>query len=97
MALDYAATSALMGNQGFRDRIKIGCLKYADYITNEGPSVNAHWTRLKWAQMTLSSPESAVQQIMPLVVMDAQTQLDGDAITDAALQPVIESAVNKLM
>jgi hypothetical protein len=97
MALDYASTAALMANQAFRDRVKIACLKYADYITNEGPGVNAHWTRLRWAQMCVGSPENGVQQIMPLLVMDAQVQLDGDAIIDTALQSSVEIAINKLM
>ena len=47
--------------------------------------------------MVFNSPESAVQQIMPILVMDPQVQLDGEDITDAALQPVVEAAINKLM
>ena len=97
MALDYADTSRLMGNQSFRDRVKIACMKFADYISNEALAVPAHWTRLRWAQMVFNSPESAVQQIMPILVMDPQVQLDGEDITDAALQPVVEAAINKLM
>jgi hypothetical protein len=97
MALDYASTAALMTNQAFRDRVKIACLKYADYVTNEGPGVTAHWTRLRWAQMCVGSPENAVQQIMPLLIMDGQVQLDGDAIIDNALQTSVETVINKLM
>jgi hypothetical protein len=97
MALSYADTSALMGNQPFRERVKIACLKFADYISNEAPNVTAHWTRIRWAQMCFGSADNAMQQIMPLIVMDGQVQLDGEAITDQALQPVVENAINKLM
>ncbi len=97
MALDYAASAALMANQAFRDKVKIACLKYADYILNEGPGVQGHWSRLRWAQMAFGGPDNAVMQIMPLLIMDGQVQLDADQITDTALQTAVETAINKML
>lgn len=95
MALDYAQSAALMMNTAFRDRIKVACLKYADYIKDEAPSTPAHNTRLKWSQETMISPDTSVARITPIVVMDAQVQEQGDAITDANLQTVVETAINE--
>lgn len=97
MALDYAATAALMSDTSFRDRVKVSCLKYAEYIMDEGPSVDAHWSRIRWAQDTLFNPDNTVTKIIPLVVLDPAVQADGNAITDAALQPVVEIVINKMM
>lgn len=97
MALDYAASAELMKDQAFIDRVKVACLKYADFILNEQPSTPAHSTRIRWAQSTTESPDHAAQTITPPVVMDAQVQTDGAAITDAALQTTVETTINRLM
>jgi hypothetical protein len=97
MALDYAATAALMVNNAFRDRIKVACLKYATYIFDETASTPAHSTRIRWAQQTTAVPDATVTTITPTVCMDAKVQEDGDAITDAELQTSVETSVNKLL
>ena len=97
MALDYAATAALMSDTMFKERVKVSCLKYAEYIMNEGPGVDAHWSRIKWAQDALFGPDVTVNKIIPLVVLDPAVQSDGAAITDGALQPVVEIVINKMM
>ena len=101
MALDYAQSAALMSNAAFRDRAKVGCLKYADYILAEAITVPAHSTRLKWAQAVYRNPDSEAQQIMPGLVMDPKVQdagvdADGNSnITDPDLQSAVEATVNK--
>jgi len=97
MALDYAASAELMKDGAFIDRVKVACLKYADFILNEAPNVPAHSTRIRWAQTTTESPDHAAQTLAPPVVMDAQVQQDGAAITDAALQSSVETTINRLM
>src|SRR5262245_43491309 len=97
MALDYAQSAALMQDTAFRERVKVGCMKYADYIVAEAANVPAHNTRYRWAQATMLSPDSAAQTIMPTVVMQDQVQQQGAAISDADLQTVVEVSVNKLM
>ena len=97
MALDYAASAALMKDGAFIDRVKVACLKYADFILNEQPSTPAHSTRIRWAQSTTESPDHAAQTVTPPVVMDGQVQQDGAAITDAALQTTVETTINRLM
>lgn len=97
MALTYTASADLMKDGVFIDRVKVACLKYADFILNEAVSTPAHSTRLRWAQTTTESPDHAAQTLTPPVVMDGQVQTDGAAITDAALQTTVETVINRLM
>jgi hypothetical protein len=97
MALDYAASDALMNDATFKGRVKCACLKFADYILGEAPNVPAHNTRVKWANNTVTSPDAAATRTTPTVVMDAAVQDAGATITDAALQTAVETAINKLL
>jgi hypothetical protein len=97
MALTYEQSADLMNDQTFRGRIKVACLKYADYISGEAAATPAHVTRQKWAQQTFAMPDAAAGQITPTVVMDAAVQQDGAAVTDAVLQSATENAINKMM
>jgi hypothetical protein len=97
MALTYAESNALMKDQEFQGRIKVACLKYADSIVGEPTGTAAHNTRLKWAQTCFQGPDMVANQVQPPVVMDAEVQADGAAITDIALQVTVETVVNKLM
>jgi hypothetical protein len=97
MALTYEQTYALTADPIFRGRVSVGLVHFADYITAEPASTPAHSTRYKWAQTTLVSPDIAVQQTINTIVNDAAVQQEGAAITDAALQGVVETAVNKLL
>jgi hypothetical protein len=97
MALTYEETFALIGDAVFRGRVSVACVHYADYITTETPTTPAHSTRYKWAQNTLVAPDIAVSQVINTVVNDTAVQADGAAITDAALQSVVETSVNKLL
>lgn len=97
MALDYAATAALIMDDAFRSRVKVACLKFATYISDEAANVPAHATRIKWSQTTLANPDASTTQVTPVVVMDVEVQQYGAEITDAALQTAVETTVNKLI
>ena len=97
MAMSYAESAALMADQAFRDRIKVACLTYANYIVGEAANVPAHNTRIKWAQQTLVAPDVAAGVVLPTVVMDAAVQDQGANIDDPGLQSATENAVNKLI
>jgi hypothetical protein len=97
MALDYAQSAALMMDPDFRNRVKVACLKYSTYILDEPANTPAHNTRIKWAQNTVAAPDSAAQQVVQPVVMDAQVQADGATIADANLQTSVETTINKML
>ena len=86
-----------MTDQTFRGRIKVSCLHFAAYILGEDVTTPAHSSRVRWAQSVAASADMVASQIQPMVVMDAQVQTDGAAITDAALQTSVETTVNKLL
>jgi hypothetical protein len=95
--MTYEETFQLMRDQIFRGRVSVACTKFASYIADEAPSVPAHPTRYKWSMATLGNPEGATAQVIPTVVWDAAVQQDGAAVTDAALQTAVETAVAKLI
>jgi hypothetical protein len=95
MAIDYVTSAGLMIDNEFNGRVKIACLHFASYITDEDVSVPAHTTRMKWAQDTTQNPVRSVDLIMPILIMDAKVQEFGGAITDADLQAAVETSVNK--
>ena len=95
--MTYEDTYQLMRDQIFRGRVSVACTKFASYIADEAPTVPAHPTRYKWSMATLGNPEGATAQVMPTVVWDAAVQQDGPAVTDAALQTAVETAVAKLI
>lgn len=97
MALSYEESAALMTDQAFRGRIKVACIKFADFIQLEAASEAAHNTRVKWAHNALAQPEAAAQQVAPVVVMDPSVQESGADVTDAALQSAVEASVNKML
>src|SRR5262245_7222378 len=95
MAIDYAASAALMSDADFNGRSRIACLKYANYIHGEDPTTPAHVTRTRWAQATVQDPFLSVNQIMPILIMDDKVQAAGGAITDPDLQIAVETSINK--
>src|SRR5262245_1420719 len=97
MALTYEQSAALMVDPTFTDRVKVACMKYANYILDEPANTPAHQTRIKWAQQTIYAPAVAAGVVMPTLVMDGQVQADGSNITDAALQTSVEVSLNKLL
>lgn len=95
--MTYEESATLMNDAAFHNRVKVSCLKFADYIVGEAVTVPAHNTRYKWAQQTMINSDAAAAQITPSVVMDNQVQTDGAAITDVALQTSVETTVNKML
>lgn len=97
MALTYEQSAELMSDAIFIGRIKVACLKYADFISLEAASVPAHSSRIKWAQQTFAMPDTSAAAVTPATVMDPAVQTDGSAITDTALQSAVENSVNKML
>jgi hypothetical protein len=95
--MTYEESAALMKDQVFHGRVKVAGLKYTTYILSEDPATPAHNSRYKWAQNFALQPDMIASQIQPMVVMDAQVQTDGAAISDAALQTSVEFVVNKII
>lgn len=87
----------LMSDITFRGRIKVCILDYATYIFGEAPTVDGHPGRYRWAQNAGINPDYEAGRLHPMVVMDAQVQLDGAAIDDAKLKISVQTVVNKFI
>ena len=97
MALTYEESAALMANADFRNRVMVACLKFADYISAEAPSVPAHNTRLRWASQCMASPQMTANSTTPTTVMEPAVQEQGIEISDPDLQVAVETAVNQML
>ena len=97
MALTYDDSASLMKDPSFIGRIKVACLKYADYIINEAPDTPAHSARIRWAQTCNMNPDLTAQNLGPTTVMDDKVQADGATISDGDLQSAVETAINKVL
>jgi hypothetical protein len=94
MALTYAQSAALMRDPTFVDRVKVAILKYANFILAEANTVAQHNARHRWAVSATVGADNVAQIVAQPVVMDAQVQADGGAITDANLQTSVETVLN---
>jgi len=97
MAMSYEQSAGLMMDPTFRGRIKVSCLKYADYILDEAPGTAGHSSRVRWAQECMRNPEGVATVVQPSVVMEDGVQAAGSGITDAGLQTAVETSVNKML
>lgn len=95
--MTYTESAALMNDVDFRNRIKVACLTYANYIFGEPAGTAAHNTRYRWSQQCMQQPDQTAQQIQPNVVMQDAVQAAGANISDADLQTAVETTVNKLL
>ena len=86
-----------MNDTDFRGRIKVNCLKYAQYILGEAPGTAGHTSRYRWAQSAYQSPDVVTQLVHPPVVMDDQVQTDGSGIADDALYLAVQRTVNQFI
>ena len=96
-ALTYDQSAQLTTDGTFRGRVKIACLHFAKYISNEAPNVASHNSRYRWAQSCIQNPDMTAQNIQPNVVMQDQVQAQGTNITDADLQTATETALQAML
>lgn len=96
--MTYEESAALMVDIPFRNRVKVACLKYAEYI-NDQPSTafDARNAFLRWAASCIQNPDQTAMQVQPPTVMDTAVQTAGAAISDAGLQTAVETTVKKMI
>jgi hypothetical protein len=97
MALSLLQSAALMQNMTLRNRIKVACMRFADYVLNEPPDTPARNARQRWATNAISSPDTVASQVQPSAVMDPNVQAAGEDVTDQDLQSAVEAAVQRML
>jgi hypothetical protein len=94
--MTFEESAQLMTNPQFRGRIKVACLKYADYIvTSNLPGTSM--TMRRWADNTFQNPDNSAQLAQAAVVMDAAVQSTGPDIADQQLQTAVETVIKKMV
>lgn len=95
--MTYEESDALTKDLVFRGRIKIAQTKWTQYVRGEAPNTEAHSARYRYAIAVDDNPDLYAAKIQTSVVMDPQVQVDGPAVTDAALQTAVEAVINKVL
>lgn len=88
MALTYTESAALMKDVAFVDRMKVACVKFANFILINPQSPEA----AAWAKLVLNQPDKVASVVAVPAVLDVQVQADGAEISDANLQSAAEVA-----
>lgn len=96
MPLTYEESAQLMTDPQFRGRVKVACLKYADYLITSTGVLPGGQALKRWGQSVFQSPDSAAMQVQPVVVMDGSVQQYGADINDLNLQSAVETVVAKI-
>lgn len=93
----YLEIYALKTDQEFRNRVGMALVNYATYLLGQPPDRPWHEQEVAWARRASSNTEDQIYRVMGFVLGDAQVQADLGAISDPALQTVVEVAVQNNM
>jgi hypothetical protein len=97
MALTYDDSANLINDPKFRGRVKIACLKFANYILDEAGTTAAHGARSRWANQCVQQPDMTMNTVVPPLVLDPAIQSTGAAVDDPTLQTAVEDTIQQLM
>lgn len=93
----YLEIYALKSDKEFRDRVGMSLINYATYLLGQPADRPWHEQEVNWARKASYNTDDQIYRIMGFVLGDAQVQADLGDITDAALQTVVEVAVQNNM
>lgn len=93
----YLEIYALKTDQDFRNRVGMALVNYATYLLGQPATRPWHEQEVNWARKASFNTDDQIYRIMGFVLGDPQVQADLGTITDAALQTVVETAVQQNM
>ena len=93
----YLEIYALKTDPAFRDRVGMSLIHYATYLLGADPNSPWHEQEINWARKASFNTDDQIYKVMGFVLGDAAVQADLGDITDAALQAVVETAVQNNM
>jgi hypothetical protein len=96
--MTYLELRNLSNNPELRDKIIVACLVACDTIREEAVNTANHTNRIIWVKATLTNPEAAAIQIMPMVLAQNKAltvdQVKGAA--DEAIQAAVDKCINSV-
>lgn len=93
----YLEIYALKKDTDFRDRVGQSLINYATYLLGQPAERPWHEQEVNWARKASYNTDDQIYRVMGFVLGDAAVQADLGEITDAALQAVVETAVQNNM
>lgn len=90
------AAASIQNNQWFRSRVQVSTSKYGNYLLNT-PTDDPDYVQKVAAGTRIAQQYSMIVDSLMFTLSGDQEVLDaGPAITDAALQPLVEKTIVKL-
>lgn len=93
----YLEIYALKTDADFRSRVGQSLINYATYLLGQPAERPWHEQEVAWSRRASSNTDDQIYRVMGFVLGDPAVQADLGAITDAALQGVVEVAVRNNM
>lgn len=92
----YLELLAASGNDGLRQKVRVGCTIAANAVMLEDVATTNHAGRLAWAKSVYENPEAVGDRMLWAVIAQNSnatlSQITG--ASDAAIQTAINAAVN---
>lgn len=92
----YEELRTLFGHNELKNRVEVACIVAAETIRTEAEGTENHVNRLAWAKTAFANPKaSAGQMLMALLAGNLDSTVENIiAVTDAALQTLVDAAVD---
>lgn len=92
----YVELRQLFSHSELKNRIEVACIVAAESIRTEDGAVTNHANRLIWAKATFANPNSKRDEmLMGLLAANKDSTVEEiTAVTDAALQTLVNAAVD---
>ena len=90
------SAASIQNNQWFRSRVQVSTSKYGNYLLNTPTSDAEYAEKVAAGTRIAQSYFQIVDSLMFTLSGDEEVLLAGPAITDAALQPLVEKTIVKL-
>jgi hypothetical protein len=93
----YLEIYALKNDAEFKSRTGTALINYATYLLGQPATRPWHEQEVAWSRRASVSTDDMIYRVMGFVLGDPQVQTDLGEISDAALQTVVEVAVQNNM
>ena len=93
----YLEIYELKDDPVFKKRVGQSLINYATYLLGQPPTRPWHEQEVNWSRKASSNTDDQIYRIMGFVLGDPAVQADLGAISDQALQGVVEVAVQNNM
>jgi hypothetical protein len=96
MGLTYSDLNiSIERNEWFRNRVRVSISYYTNYLLASDPATPDGAAAIAIATRLAQAPDQVLNTVMFTIAGDVDIVAAGPAITDAALQPIVEKTIQK--